>query len=219
MSTIYFWKPHDKPYGIFCQWYDSPFRDSSGKLFHNAEQYMMYQKALLFNDTPAAKKILENSNPKIVKQLGRLVANFSDSIWDQNKSRIAYEGNLCKFKSKEGLKQAILGTKDRVLVEASPFDRIWGIGYKENEAEGNKKRWGLGGRYTTKNSLRPPTILLSNAPRHEPRHQPSRRTRASPDDSFANPTQRKMYRASCRSRMECLCRVYARGTDRTYGSR
>lgn len=143
MATVYFWKPQEKPYGIFCQWYRSPFSDPNGNLFHNAEQYMMYHKAILFNDTTTAKKIFEEPNPRLAKQLGRAVANFSDSIWNQNRSRIAYEGNLFKFKSKKGLKQALLGTKERVLAEASPFDRIWGIGYKENEAEGNRKRWGM----------------------------------------------------------------------------
>lgn len=125
---------------------------------------MMYQKAMLFNDAPVAQDILAASHPRDVKALGRLVANFDDKTWNAHRERIVREGNVLKFTNavtEEGfrkgtsadeercapiegsLKEMLLATGDREIVEASPRDRIWGVGFGPVNAPKNRSRWGL----------------------------------------------------------------------------
>ena len=141
-TSLYFWKPEEKPFGVFSQWYHSQFTDSKKVQYDNAEQYMMYQKALLFKDDVTATLILKCDNPRKIKALGRSIKGFDDKIWNEQKAKVAYAGNFHKFSQKESLKKILLSTKDRLLAEASPFDRIWGIGFKADEADGMKKLWG-----------------------------------------------------------------------------
>lgn len=139
---VMFWKPQD-PNGIFSQWYPSPFEENNIQ-FANAEQYMMYHKAMLFDDTTVAKAILETKCPKTTKSLGRKVANFDESTWAINRERIVQRGNYLKFTQNEPLKQFLLKCQhDAEFIEASPLDRIWGIGYGTKNALSNKKNWGL----------------------------------------------------------------------------
>ena len=104
---------------------------------------MMYHKALLFNDSDVATQILAATTPIEVKALGRQVKNFDDEIWKENRYRIVKEGNILKFTQHSDLKEKLLATKGKMLVEASPRDRIWGIGYGAKNALANKERWGL----------------------------------------------------------------------------
>lgn len=103
----------------------------------------MFQKALLFDDIPIARQVLLTSGLAAVKSLGRKVSNFDDDIWNRERVRIVLEGNLHKFKQNPELKEILLGTREKVLVEASPRDRIWGIGYGEKNAMNKKDQWGL----------------------------------------------------------------------------
>lgn len=107
----------------------------------------MYQKAVLFQDLEIGAKILETTSPREQKALGRKVRNFDDDVWKKNRSRIVTEGSYCKFMysvvEKEGLKEKLLATEDRELIEASPMDRIWGIGFGAKNAESQRHRWGL----------------------------------------------------------------------------
>jgi ribA/ribD-fused uncharacterized protein len=116
----------------FSQWHKCVF-NAYGLTFVSAEQYMMFQKALLFNDAAVAKKILEASNPRKQKELGRQVANFNDEIWKTNCRRIVYEANKHKFIQNETLCMHLLETAQSLLVEASPDDSIWGIGLKADD--------------------------------------------------------------------------------------
>lgn len=133
MSNILgFWKPTG-PNGYLSQWYPSPFIDQDGTLFHSAEQYMMYNKALLFHDQEIADEIMTTQDPKKIKKLGREVRNLNPSIWNGYKFEIVVEGNKLKFKQNPELKSALLATNDyqdgpAYLVELSPYDRIWGVG-------------------------------------------------------------------------------------------
>lgn len=104
----------------------------------------MYQKAILFNDQEVANRIALEPAPKKQKALGRKVKGFDNRIWNEKREQIVEDGNLWKFtKSKEGdLKKLLLETGDRLLVEASPYDRIWGVGYSAANAEANQSRWG-----------------------------------------------------------------------------
>lgn len=112
--------------GTFSQWKNSRFVED-GKTFTSAEQYMMYHKAILFNDSLIAEQILAVSNPKEIKALGRKVRNFNESVWNENKYEIVKNGNILKFSQNPRLKEELLSTRDSILVEASPFDSVWGI--------------------------------------------------------------------------------------------
>jgi ribA/ribD-fused uncharacterized protein len=103
---------------------------------------MMHQKALLFGDTEIATQILLTESPDEQKKLGKLVKGFDRTIWDQNCFAIVYEGNYAKFTQNEDLKQQLLATGDKILVEASPYDFIWGIKKSENDATiDNPSNW------------------------------------------------------------------------------
>ena len=116
--------------------------------FQSAEHWMMVQKALLFEDDAVAKEIIEiegvsSGDMATVKALGRKVSNFNDATWKANRDRIVLEGNLHKFRQHPELKESLLGTGQKALVEASPRDRIWGVGFGEKNALSQKDRWGL----------------------------------------------------------------------------
>ena len=109
---------------------------------------MMACKAALFSDTATLELILEenakpNTDPKHIKALGRRVSPFDEKTWVEHREEIVYHGNLYKFGQDEGLKKTLLETGDLILVEASPYDRVWGIGFKEDRAMREKERWGL----------------------------------------------------------------------------
>jgi ribA/ribD-fused uncharacterized protein len=103
---------------------------------------MMHQKALLFEDNEIAKLIMKESNPREQKKYGRMIKNFDKSTWDKNCLAIVYEGNLAKFSQNEDLKEEMLSTGNRIFVEASPLDNIWGIGLAEDtEGIDNPSFW------------------------------------------------------------------------------
>ncbi|KAH9218399.1 hypothetical protein DL95DRAFT_275177, partial [Leptodontidium sp. 2 PMI_412] len=151
---IYFWREYGSLYSYLSQWYPSPFTvPSSGITYRTAEQYMMHQKAILFSDTEVAVKILASTSPLEQKSLGRQVSNFDDAVWKENRERIVEEASYWKFKvgTDEGvlkgdgvsLKDRLLGTGEREVVEASPRDRIWGVGFGEKNAGKRRMGWGL----------------------------------------------------------------------------
>lgn len=111
----------------FSQWWRSPFV-VNGLRYATAEHWMMAKKAELFQDEEIAARILDAKSPAEVKKLGRLVKRFDAAHWDKHKYSIVMEGNYHKFTQDASLKAFLLGTKERVLVEASPVDPIWGIG-------------------------------------------------------------------------------------------
>jgi ribA/ribD-fused uncharacterized protein len=110
--------------------------------YSSTEQFMMAQKALLFNDAETFHKIMNTKDPIRQKRLGRQVANFNDEVWNQYKLRIVYDGNKAKFTQNTELKEYILETGDTHLIEASPRDRYWGIGFSAEKAVERKKDWG-----------------------------------------------------------------------------
>ncbi|KNC99026.1 uncharacterized protein SPPG_05975 [Spizellomyces punctatus DAOM BR117] len=143
MSAVYFWKTSERPHGIFSQWAPSPFTED-GITFPTAEHYMMYHKAVLFNDQVIAEQILQETRPVKVKALGQRVRNFVQSEWAAHRYRIVFNGNMLKFGQNPGMKEILLSTKSKEIVEASPYDRIWGIGYTARAAAGADRRsWGL----------------------------------------------------------------------------
>ena len=121
-NIIAFWKITE-PNRIFSNWYPIAVGD-----FKTAEHALMYKKAELFKDWDIANKIKQCNSSKEAKALGRLVKNFDSVIWDQNKERIMIEILKIKFSTHDTLKSILLGTGDKILVEASPVDNIWGAG-------------------------------------------------------------------------------------------
>jgi hypothetical protein len=116
--------------------------------FPTAEHWMMVQKALLFKDEATAREILSvtevNSRSMAdVKRLGRQVANFEEDKWVDARERIVLEGSMHKFSQNSELREKLVGTGTKKIVEASPMDRIWGIGFGEKRAVDERGRWGL----------------------------------------------------------------------------
>ena len=135
---IYFWKTTDK-YGAFSQWYESDFISIDDIKFTCAEQYMMYQKAMLFNDQEIAQEILNEINPKNIKALGRKIKYFDQKLWDDKKLSIVIMGNYYKFSQNISLGSLLLSTGDEDIAEASPLDKIWGIGIDEKSAQAGEE--------------------------------------------------------------------------------
>jgi len=121
----------------FSQWFASPFT-IDGVRYPTAEHFMMAGKARLFGDQKIEEKILQSSHPKQAKELGRKVRGFDEATWLRERYRLVVEGNLAKFSQNAALKQFLLGTGKRVLVEASPYDRIWGIGLAADHPDAEK---------------------------------------------------------------------------------
>jgi len=121
----------------FSQWFSSPFA-IDGLHYPTAEHFMMAAKARLFGDRDIEEKILKPSHPKQAKELGRKVRDFDEATWIRERYRLVVEGNLAKFSQNAELRQFLLGTGKRVLVEASPHDRIWGIGLAADHPDAEK---------------------------------------------------------------------------------
>lgn len=109
------------------QWYDSPF-EINGLKFSNCEQWMMYQKATTFCDSETAEEIMNTSDPKEIKALGRKVKNFDVNVWNAVADDIVFHGNVAKFSQNPNLKERLLATGDKMFVECATYDPIWGNG-------------------------------------------------------------------------------------------
>lgn len=126
MDYIFFHNP-DEENGYLSNWYLSDFT-IDGITFTSMEQYMMYMKAITFNDTNIAKQILETNDVAIIKAYGRAVSNYNEHVWNGIRQIVVYKGLLEKFKQNESLKKQLLDTKDAILAECAVRDKIWGIG-------------------------------------------------------------------------------------------
>ncbi|MCP5426002.1 MAG: NADAR family protein [Gammaproteobacteria bacterium] len=116
----------------FSQWFESPFV-VDGERFATAEHYMMAEKARLFGDEANRTRILAAASPGGAKAYGRKVLGFDQARWKAERFSIVVRGNIAKFSQHSELGQFLLQTKPRVLVEASPVDRIWGIGLTHDD--------------------------------------------------------------------------------------
>jgi ribA/ribD-fused uncharacterized protein len=132
MKYLYFWGHTPRADGALSssclsQWWPSPFT-VDGVEYATAEHWMMASKARLFGDDAAERAAVEAANPALAKKAGRLVRDFDDAVWERERFGIVVDGSVQKFGADEGLRDYLLGTGERVLVEASPMDRTWGIG-------------------------------------------------------------------------------------------
>ncbi|TWU49339.1 NADAR family protein [Rubripirellula reticaptiva] len=134
---LYFWGHQPSKTGkitksCFSQWYESSFTIDS-VFYPTAEHWMMAAKARLFEDDETLAEILVAPDAKTVKALGRKVQNFNDGVWTADARRLVTEGNVAKFDQNSELKTFLISTGESVLVEASPYDRVWGIGLKADD--------------------------------------------------------------------------------------
>lgn len=132
MKYLFFWGHQKSANGeitssCFSQWWTAAFT-IDGITYPTAEHYMMAEKARLFNDEAAEKNILKAKSPAEAKKIGRQVVGFEQKRWEENRFNIVVKGNYAKFAQHPALKAYLINTKQRVLVEASPVDKIWGIG-------------------------------------------------------------------------------------------
>lgn len=146
IKYLFFWghqPSHDGSITKTClsQWWKSDFTIETDT-YCCMEQYMMAEKARLFEDDEVLNEIMESKHPKQIKELGRKVKNFDEKVWEQKRYSIILNGNYAKFIQNERLKEFLLGAKNRVIVEASPYDKIWGIGMSSDDEQiNNPLKW------------------------------------------------------------------------------
>jgi hypothetical protein len=106
------------------------------------EQYMMYQKAVLFKDMEIAEQILATDNVGKIKALGRAVKNYEEMLWNGMRQIIVYRGLLQKFDESAALKDKLLATRNSILAECAVQDKIWGTGLSmKDERRLDLKEW------------------------------------------------------------------------------
>lgn len=137
LDFIFFWghqSTNNNYIGKTClsQWFERVFEYQKIK-YPTAEHWMMAEKAKLFGDDKSFEKIVNCNTPKEAKAIGRKVKGFNDSTWIPKRENIVKNGNYLKFKQNEDLWNYLDRTEDKILVEASPYDKIWGIGMKYGE--------------------------------------------------------------------------------------
>ncbi|MEM1217019.1 MAG: NADAR family protein [Bacteroidota bacterium] len=127
----------------FSQWYARGFTYDD-EYFPTAEHWMMAGKARLFGDEKARAQIFRDDSPHAAKKLGRKVSNFDKATWEEHCFQLVVAGNYHKFSQSAPLRAYLLQTGDKVLVEASPYDAIWGIGMAEQDPRANDPQQWMG---------------------------------------------------------------------------
>jgi hypothetical protein len=126
---------------VLSQWWECGF-EIGGIPYPTAEHYMMAEKARMFGDGKTLSLILEAPGPDAAKVLGRRVKGFDEAKWTAGCFDIVVCGNLAKFGQSAELRAYLAGTGDQVLVEASPLDRIWGVGLAADDPRAqNPQQW------------------------------------------------------------------------------
>lgn len=146
VKFILFWG-HTQKYisrvdkSCLSKWYRAPFEED-GKIYPTVEHYMMAAKARLFGDSEIEEQILRVKQPNEARKLGYLVKNYEDDVWAANRLAVVKRANELKFASNHNLRQFLLSTNGKVLAEASPVDRIWGIGLPHSHQDAmNAQKW------------------------------------------------------------------------------
>ncbi|MEV6164399.1 NADAR family protein [Streptomyces sp. NPDC052052] len=132
VKYLRFWGHRPRPDGrigasCLSQWWPAPFT-VDGVTYASAEHWMMAGKARLFGDAEAEDRAVAAKSPAQAKKVGRLVRGFDEAVWERERYALVVAGSIHKFGGHPQLREFLLNTGDRVLVEASPMDRIWGIG-------------------------------------------------------------------------------------------
>jgi len=134
-AFTFFWKHR------LSQWHRAPFI-VGGVMFTHAEQYMMYAKALLFGDREAASKILAAETPQEQQAIGREVRGFDESVWVLFREGIVFVANYARFSQNPDQRELLFSTRGTTLAEASPHDRVWGIGLAADDPRAlDRSQW------------------------------------------------------------------------------
>lgn len=133
VEAIFFHLPTE-PHGYLSNWYLSPF-ELDGVHYSSAEQYIMYQKCMLFGDTASAKAVLATDDTKAQQAIGRKAKGYIGAVWAGQRQLVAMRGLLAKFSQNEDLKKKLLDTEDAWLVECAYSDTIWACGIRLDEDE------------------------------------------------------------------------------------
>ena len=133
MKIICFHNPNEEN-GYLSNWFLSGFTVEN-TLFTSMEQYMMYQKAVCFNDVATAAKILHTDDVAVIKRLGRLVKGYNETYWNGIRQIVVYNGLLAKFSQNEELLKRLKTSEKAVLAECAVKDRIWGIGLSMSDPD------------------------------------------------------------------------------------
>ena len=144
LDYLLFWGHTQKQAGkvdasCFSQWFIAPFTLKS-QLYLTAEHYMMAAKARLFGDEARLQQILLAKSPAQAKKLGRLVSGFDEQVWCAHREDIVLQANRAKFTQHQEFAAFLLATKQKVIVEASPYDKIWGIGMSREHVHAEQPR-------------------------------------------------------------------------------
>ena len=139
-NVICFHDPNEEN-GWLSNWYPSRFTVGDQE-YSSMEQYMMYQKAVLFHDTETAGQIMRTDDVAEIKNAGRNVSGYDDHIWNGMRQIVVYEGLLAKFAQNEDLKAKLIATGDSILAECAVKDLIWGIGLSMTDpARNDVEKW------------------------------------------------------------------------------
>jgi ribA/ribD-fused uncharacterized protein len=128
----FFWRPGKEDTGWLSNWSPHGFRDDSDQLFATAEHYIMYRKAVLMKDDIMALEIPKANSARKAKAMGRKVSNWDESLWEKHREGIVYDALRQKVEQNLDVKQWLIDTGDSVIAEASPSDKVWGIGLKSS---------------------------------------------------------------------------------------
>lgn len=132
---VFFWN------GTYSQWEPSKFT-IDGIEYNCCEQYMMAKKALVFKDQESYNMIMYADNPRDQKAFGRRVKNFDADVWSVISREVVYQGNYAKFTQNPKMREELMATGVLEIVEASPEDKIWGIGLRESDPKAwDKSTW------------------------------------------------------------------------------
>lgn len=142
---VFFWGHDDRSKGMskvcLSQWFQCSFIVDD-QYYNCAEQFMMAEKARIFGDEEIRQQILAEYSQMTMKKLGRQVRNYDDVIWKERRFDIVEKGNIAKFSQNKSLMNFLISTEDKILVEASPKDTVWGIGLAESSSDTiNPRKW------------------------------------------------------------------------------
>ena len=134
-AFTFFWK------SPLSQWQRSPFV-VGGVAFTHAEQFMMYAKALLFGDRDAAAAVLDAPTPREQQAIGRAVRGYDEAVWVLFREGVVYQANYARFSQNPDQRELLFATRGTTLVEASPHDRVWGIGLAADDPRASdRSQW------------------------------------------------------------------------------
>lgn len=130
-NMVYFYSHRTGDYKCFSQFYPCSFQmqyNDQEFIYNCAEQHHHHQKALLFDDTETASKIMNSQGPGDQKRLGRSVKGFNQDKWLSECYEICKRCTIAKFTQNPDLLQILMSTKGRCIAEAAENDPVWGIG-------------------------------------------------------------------------------------------